>query len=207
MLIGFVGLPCSGKTTLAVKLFAFLKENAFTSELIVEQARVYIAKKRKLNNISFREPVSLTDDDQVAIYKRQRAMERTITTTNSPKTYVVSDSSIINTLLYCSEELYPNLVESVQEDMAIYNLIFYCHPFDEEYEEVDPNRVHNKEQIMALKSRADKLLNLLKSKKSNKTKFIEVMGAHSLEARSNEVQIMACETYMDFLNTIPIEDL
>lgn len=207
MLIGFVGLPMSGKTTLAAKLFAFLKENGFTSEMIVEQARVYIAKKRKTENLTFRDKVTLTDDDQKAIFKRQRAMERTIVETNSPKTYIISDSSIINTLLYCSDELYPNLKEQVIEDMSIYDMVFYCHPFTENYEEADPNRVHSNEQIKGLGSRADSILELLKNNHKGRFKFCEIMGVHSIETRSNEVQIIACETYMNFLNTVAIEDL
>lgn len=199
MLIGFLGLPNSGKTTIAAKLFAHLKENASTSELIVEQARFYIAKKRLESPNS---PLLLDDKDQMAIAALQNKYETLMSKACSPDTYIVSDSSVINSSLYVSKDLWEK--QYYKDALAIqakkYDLLLYCHPFDLEEFPKDSNRVHTREDVVNLHKRASELLQLLKKSDIN---IKELLGSYPLEARCKESYLVVSEEYLKYIQGLP----
>lgn len=203
MLIGFLGLPNSGKTTIASKLFSHLKENASTAELIVEQARFFIAEKKvSLNKTnSHREKISLTDEDQLEIAKRQKKVEQTMTLGSDPRAYIIADSSVQNSAIYISDEYFNNEVylNKIAEDSSRYDLLFYCHPFELEKFLEDTNRVHTPEQIDSLRQRADKLLEVLKKSKAN---VKEIMGTFSLENRFKTSLMILTEEHHRFCSKL-----
>ncbi len=182
MLIGFIGLPNSGKTTIASKVFSHLKEHASNAELLVEQARYYIAEWRVKNKIPYNNPLTLLDESQLEIAKKQKLIERTMVEGSDPKCYIITDSSVQNSSIYVTEELFNNegYQKAILNDSLRYDVLFYCHPFELERFVEDSNRIHSHDQIQALRNRADKLLTLLKG---NKSKVIEIMGTFSLENR------------------------
>lgn len=182
MLIGFIGLPNSGKTTIASKVFSHLKENASNAELLVEQARYYIAEWRVKNKIPYNNPLTLLDESQLEIAKKQKLIERTMVEGSDPRCYIITDSSVQNSSIYVTEELFNNegYQKAILNDSLRYDCLFYCHPFELERFVEDSNRIHTHDQIQGLRTRADKLLSLLKA---NKTKVIEIMGTFSLENR------------------------
>lgn len=182
MLIGFIGAPCSGKSTIAVKIFANLKELNTKSELIVEQARQYIAKLRYDNQLTRETPIELTDKDQTNIARKQIEIEQWMKHSCGPTTIIVSDSSVLNTMLYI-EKLTPELYKFFENAASIYDLLFFCHPINIKSLPDDPNRVHNLEEIKALQTQSMKILSLIKRLS---IPVHELPGTMSLEARFKE---------------------
>jgi hypothetical protein len=147
MLVGFIGCPCSGKTTTAAMTFADLKHMGISAEFIPEQARLYIAQKR------FESPdgrILLTDEDQKAIMKTQATME-IILHSGLPDGVVITDSSVLNTLLYLSSEARNSEETRAMVTAAIgrYDLTFYSAPVKAS-RNLDPNRLQNEDQSLAL---------------------------------------------------------
>jgi hypothetical protein len=197
MLIGFIGLPNSGKTTIASKVFSHLKENASHAELLVEQARYYIAEWRVKNKLPFSNPLSLLDESQLEIAKKQKLIERTMVEGSDPKCYILTDSSVQNSSIYVTDELFNNsdYRKAILNDSLRYDLMFYCHPFELERFVEDSNRIHSHDQILSLRKRADSLLDLLKE---NGTKVSEIMGTFSLENRFKTCLYTLTEEYMKY---------
>ena len=151
VLIGFIGSPCSGKTTTAARLFADLKDFGYVAEFVPEQARLYIAHQRQLTS----ETVTLTDADQFQILKSQRSAEELML---HGDTIVVTDSSILNTLLYLSSEFQSeSFLKEVDVAARRYDLLFRCPPV-QTTAICDPNRVHSFAQSVELHGRLDQLL-------------------------------------------------
>jgi hypothetical protein len=148
MLIGFLGCPCSGKTTTAAKAFADLKDMGVSAEFIPEQARLYIATKRFLDP---GEPVLLGDEDQLHIMKKQELIEKIMVSGAGATTVVIADSTVLNTLLYMTPETRASedVQEIIQRALARYDLIFYCSPVKPPLS-LDPNRIHDEQQSLAL---------------------------------------------------------
>lgn len=160
MLIGVIGVPSSGKTTVAARVFAELKESGVTAEFISEEARKYIAELRFKHGF-----VNLKDTDQAEIARRQICSEALM---QWPGVVVVADSSVLNAALYMSDDYLND--SCVQEFMTHaanrYDLIFVCAPVP--MPEHDINRVHNSEQVAALEGKIDVILEkfgLLNSRK------------------------------------------
>jgi thymidylate kinase len=197
MLIGFIGLPNSGKTTIASKMFSHLKENAANSELLVEQARLYIAEKRT----NYKDKVELSDEDQLQIAARQKKLEKTMVTGTDPATYIISDSSVQNSAIYVSKDLYdnPDYIQKILFDGLRYDLIFYCHPFELQNFIKDSNRIHSLEDIEKLRDRANDLLDRLKKSGCN---VKEVMGTFSLENRFKTSMYTLTEEYTRFCSKL-----
>lgn len=182
MLIGFIGLPNSGKTTIASKVFSHLKENASNAELLVEQARYYIAEYRVRNKIPYNNPLVLLDGEQMEIARKQKKIESVMVEGSDPKCYIISDSSVQNSSIYVSEDLFNDegYRKAILNDALRYDVLFYCHPFELERFVEDSNRIHTHDQIQELRERANTLLTLLKD---NGARVIEIMGTFSLENR------------------------
>lgn len=203
MLIGFIGLPNSGKTTIASKLFSHLKENASVTELLVEQARLFIAERRATANppLKFSDPITLTDADQLEIARRQKRVENYMKQSCDPRAYVIADSSVQNSALYVSDDYFNNesYQQTIANDAHRYDLMFYCHPFEMENFIKDSNRVHSSEQINALRTRSEILLALLKK---NKVNVKEIMGTFSLENRFKTTLLLLTEEHHKFCQSI-----
>ncbi len=192
MLVSFVGLPASGKTTIATKMFSSFKENGTNCELITEIARQYIANIRYEKKLTHYDKILLTDEDQKNIAIKQFELERIMKYSCDPSTIIISDSSVLNAGMYMSTDLYNN--ESIKEFLKnaslAYDLLFFCHPIDLSALPEDSNRVHDLEFIQSIKSRALNLLDFIKSYHPN---VCELIGTMTLEARFND----ACSTTLN----------
>lgn len=164
MLIGFIGAPCSGKTTAAARLFAELKDNGVPAEFVVEEARKYIAAKR-LDCKDLHVPFELDDFDQWQISNNQFESED-LMIRSSPNSVVVSDSCVLNSALYMNEPYYNSpAVKSLMLRAAVrYDLIFVCAPVSMP-NSLDSNRVHDAEQIKLVQEKIEILLNTYDTKR------------------------------------------
>jgi predicted ATPase len=157
MLIGFIGCPCSGKTTTAAMTFADLKTMGIATELIPEQARLVIAEKRVLKGLKPEDTVELTESDQYKIIQRQEQYEGLLIKACGPEVTLIADSSVVNTLLYMPSDLRADLHDEVVEFLLRYDLLFYCAPVKPPSSQ-DPNRVHTYEQSLKIDREIPKLL-------------------------------------------------
>jgi len=159
MLIGVIGAPITGKTTLAAGLFAKLKEMGVAAEFVPEYARKYIAKMRR----SERDGVTLLDMDQFRIARGQSEEEDLFT--GSGTQIIVTDGSVANAYFYMQEIDDTELNSKVRTAMGRYDVLFYSKPFDTrrdmQWDPVtgtskgskfsqDPNRVHDAEFSLQL---------------------------------------------------------
>lgn len=157
MLVGFIGAPCSGKTTTAAKLFAELKDNGQPSEYVAEKARSYIAAKKFTLRAAGNEHLfSLSDEDQISIAKTQYRAELTM---NHGNIIVVTDSCVLNSLLYMTPSAREG--QDVQrlavEAASKYDIVFVCGPVPRPAGD-DPNRVHDEATSMGIHSQIEPLL-------------------------------------------------
>lgn len=146
MLLNFLGTPQSGKTTTAAMLFSKLKENHMVTDLVLEQARVKIAENRVSRGSS-----DLTQEDQLDIFNKQFHLETTFTK-SSPNSLIISDTSVINNLLYVPDwENDSYRISKVEELLKTFKpLIFVCLPFDTNIEMVDSHRIHSLQESIQL---------------------------------------------------------
>ncbi len=160
MLVGFIGVPYSGKTTTAAMLFSSLKEGGIVSEFLPEAARLYIAEQRYDNRTSdMDDKVVLLDRDQKEILERQYTSEVVMKTACGDEAVIVTDSNILNTLLYMSNRCAanPGVVSLVKAGINQYDLMFVCGTLPRDQVN-DPNRIHTAGQSIAL---AEKLTYIL----------------------------------------------
>lgn len=153
MLIGFLGIPSSGKTTLAAMTFVELKRMGICAEFVVEIARGYIAKKRRQTG----KAVVLTDQDQSEILAQQAEAEDLM---NDKQVIVISDSSPLNSLLYLTDEPFEKLLadkEGVVDLVRDYDMLVVCHESDAPIAK-DLNRLHGEESRRALTARLERIL-------------------------------------------------
>lgn len=157
MLVGFIGSPCSGKTTTAAKVFAEMKDCGQPVEYIAEKARSYIAEKRfMLRAKGIEHLFDLQDADQVSIAHSQYKAELIM---NDKRLVVITDSCVLNSLLYMT----PSARESREvqdlskEALAKYDLLFICAPVPRSTTE-DPNRVHDEAASMRIHEQINTLL-------------------------------------------------
>lgn len=181
MLIGFVGVPCSGKTTTAARLFASLKDDGHNVEFVSERARLHIATLKmalvpidpNLAMLPATKTVKLTNDDQKEILWAQQNEEAIFKAVSSPYDFIVSDSSILNALLYMSEEARIDIQEDGRLEWAKeYDVLFRAHPVTPSRNKNDPNRVHTYEQALALDAQLDSIM----SRFVPSVKLIPLMG-------------------------------
>jgi hypothetical protein len=152
MLISFLGCPASGKTTLAAMLFAEAKRLGISNtDLLTEQARLYIAEKRLRNaDIGLSEDYPLLcEEDQVNIMTDQVSYEEAMDHA-LPEGLVVTDTAPFNCLLYMPPAVREShLVQSLLSDaLDLPRMVFYCPPIIQVGE--DANRVHTQEQSLAI---------------------------------------------------------
>jgi hypothetical protein len=156
MNVGFVGAPCSGKTTTAAFLFAQMKKDAVTAEFVSEYARYHIARQRWLRDLK---QVVLSDEDQYKIMQKQwevaEAMHHSVGRTG----VVISDASPLGALSYMSERgrNSDTAYNLLQKANASTDLLFFAYPF-EGYEVHDPNRIHTVEQARVIHNEIPDLL-------------------------------------------------
>ncbi len=200
MLVGFIGAPISGKTTIAAKMFATLKEQGNAAELIVEEARHYIAKLRYDNQMSPNDKVTLDDTDQLKITGAQKEREDMMKYGCGYDTIIVSDSSVFNTALYLSNGFLDVPDRPFFKNLkGHYDLLFYCHPIPVKTLPDDPNRIHNLEEIRKLQIKSLKLLNILKRLD---IKVVELLGSLSLEQRYNDACSATMSHYLEMAKRV-----
>jgi hypothetical protein len=146
-----MGAPCSGKTTVAAMAFASLKGLGLPCEFIPEQARWRIARLRVERGLAPSEPVVLSDVDQMEIMKSQFYLESVFTRAVGPSVIVISDSSVLLSLLYMSaaQRRSPEVAELVRRSVAQVNLYFHALPVPAG-SLFDPNRIHSHEESLAI---------------------------------------------------------
>jgi hypothetical protein len=200
MLIGFIGTPCSGKTTIAAKLFASMKEIGMKTELIVEQARTYIANKRFQEGISYKEKVILTNEDQLSIYKLQSALEFKMKNSCSPDTVIITDTCAFNAGIYTDETFELNHDRKFFTNaVGHYDLIFYCHPINLRFLPEDSNRIHSLEEIQKLDKRT---LEVIDACHKNNFNVFDLLGSLSLEQRYLKASHEIMELYANVASSM-----
>ncbi len=137
MLIGFLGAPCSGKTTTAALIFAALKNMGKNVEFIPECARTFICKKRRDEGNNF----TLDDWDQTEISFMQENMESLFL--DSGTDVVLTDSSIFNALFYMTPEFRKDFLVKYGYSNYKYDYLFHCPPVIPNSIIKDPNRLHD----------------------------------------------------------------
>ena len=159
MLVNFLGAPCSGKTTIAAMVFAMLKEQGISCEFIPEQARWHIARKRNGLYLSPTENLILTNQDQFLIMDNQYEIEETLLTAVKDTAIVISDSSTLLSLLYMTPVMIgdPWIQDLMQKSIKRDCLYFYVSPIPASGN-LDPNRLHSREQSIALDLKLDLVL-------------------------------------------------
>jgi predicted ATPase len=125
MFVGFIGAPNSGKTTIAARVFAELKQNGQSDvEFIAEEARRYIAEQKA--NKTY---VGLTNEDQAAIFVRQARLEQMMVNVTGEHGIVISDSCALNSLWYMSppnREAYLRAHTGYQEWLKRNSILFFA---------------------------------------------------------------------------------
>lgn len=158
MLIGFLGIPSSGKTTLAAMAFVELKRMGISAEFVVEIARSYIAAKRR----DGQQNVLLFDEDQAQIMEQQAAAERLM---NDKRVIVISDSSPLNSLLYMSDASFDahRASNKIADLCQEYDMLVICREPEGPIVK-DLNRVHGEESRRALTARLEMVVDDIRSK-------------------------------------------
>lgn len=149
MLIGFVGVPGSGKSTVAAAVFSELKKMGLVTEFIPEQARWYIAKYRFDKGLAPTDPVQLKDTDQLEIMLQQLEVEENLLAGSNFADVLITDSSAVNSLLYMSPTAQQSAFESEYTEWSEnqYDLLILCRPVPDFVDhEKDPNRIHTQQQ-------------------------------------------------------------
>lgn len=164
MLIGFIGSPGSGKTTIATSMFTNFKKSNIPAELIVEQARVYISEFKYNNKLTLKDKVVLSDDDQVNIAVKQRQMESYFKYACPDDTLIVSDSSMLNAFLYMTPNVKDKMESVFYSALKLYDLLFFCNPIENNYElGFDANRIHDNDTIKSIHFESLKLVEKIQS--------------------------------------------
>jgi nicotinamide riboside kinase len=155
MLIGFIGIPASGKTTLAAEVFVRLKKMGIAAEFVVEVARQYIAALRHLGETD----LVLTDEDQEKIMLKQLTTEEMM---NTAQTITVSDSSPLNALMYMTPKarLDPIVTMLADASLMTYDLLVVCEA-DSNPSNMDPNRIHGVEARSGLTASRNELVDFI----------------------------------------------
>lgn len=156
MLVGFIGAPCSGKTTTAAKLFAELKDMGLPAEYVAERARYHISRKKFVIRTKGYGDFTLTDEDQISIANSQFLDEKIMKTDD---VIVVTDSCVLNSFLYMTENTRNDeeLREFMQDALKEYDVIFICAPVSRPKGK-DPNRVHDEEFSVKVHNEIEKIL-------------------------------------------------
>jgi predicted ATPase len=149
MFIGFLGPPMSGKTTIAAKIFAELKERGYPAEFIAERARWFIAKKKYEGTLV----LPLTDQDQEEIMSSQDEAETVMSA--SSDAIVIADSCILNSYFYQST---PRLRKVVGRYASRKNLLYFSDVLPIVKETKDPNRVHSIEEARKISAQMKKFM-------------------------------------------------
>lgn len=202
MLIGFIGSPASGKSTIACSIFSQLKLSSTNSELILEEARKYISSYRRSNNLLPNSPITLTDQDQTEIAKRQLNIEKDFKHSCGPNTIIISDSSVFNSLLYMSDELVKEKgLESyfLNQLKDHYDLLFYCHSVDQEYLPTDSNRIHSKDEFKKIEEKAERIIKQVQDKTNSQVVHL----LNDADMRIKEAYINTMAKFCKILETTP----
>jgi nicotinamide riboside kinase len=203
LLISFLGLPNSGKTTLALKLAASIKlNNLINCEIITEYARTFITQFKASNNLPHDSSISFTDIEQLQISNKQKELERAFKKASSPYTLLISDSSALNTLNYLSTSTYSSaLPQFLSLVNSHYDVLVFCHLNSKPSKILDSNRIHSESQIKALEPRSLDILDKIKNKASNKV--IELLGSVSLEENYKILSAEILKRHLEYINKIP----
>jgi thymidylate kinase len=151
MRISFIGCPCSGKTTTAAMTFASMKEIGINCEFIAEQARMYIAERRKILGLKPEQKLILEDIDQLDIMQAQLYIEETFDSVCDKGTLIITDSSPFNSILYMTNNAREIAINNKYIERAIFgaDLVFYCPPAITTGT-LDANRIHDEQQSLKI---------------------------------------------------------
>lgn len=192
MHIGFVGSPCSGKTTTAAMLFASLKEAGYICEFSIEQARLFIAEKR-FNDAIRQGNLLLTNENQEEIMRRQLHTDSILQWISYGKTITISDSSPLGALFYMTPEYiqHPTIQNYIKKTCLICDFLFYSDLVHtcSEYQ-IEPNRVHDYTQAQEIDG---KIYNTLKTYSPEIIPKLIPLSGPPLQRHSKALQIILQE--------------
>ncbi len=186
-LIGFLGLPASGKTTTAAQVFGKMKSFGTLVEYVPEQARRFIAERRKDGG-----RVTLSQEDQVGIMTLQLEEEERFLINADDKEHtsiVLTDSCAFNSMLYMDQETLrsPEVIALVQRALNQYDLIFSCYPTSGPVPS-DPYRLHSKEESKALEGKFASVLDFVEKQD---VEVVSLIGI--LQTRFNDAFTVSME--------------
>lgn len=154
-LIGALGAPCSGKTTLTALIFGELKKAGFSIDYLPEYARTRIREMKYLGLDK-----EINKEQQVFIRNQQENLENFYLKNNGKKAITLTDGSTTNSFFYQGATDFPL-------EIARYDLIIFSRRIDGLVIK-DINRIHdrnfskNVDRLML--EQVDSLCPLLKSK-------------------------------------------
>jgi len=161
LLIGFFGLPDTGKTTTAALVFARIKEIGLPCEFLTEQARLLIAEARYNNT-----PIDSALQEQVFV--SQMRYEKVLKQTSM---ITITDSCLYNSLFYLPDQALEASKDVIPSNH--YDIIFWCDQTEKSSSIKDENRIHTPTDIQQLSSKTKDILENIPFKTSKLTGTIK----------------------------------
>lgn len=159
---------------MASRLFADLKDHGLSVELLTEQARMYIAKKKYREKNGF---TGLDTNDQFTIMREQAINELALAANSS--SIVIADSCALSALFYVPKSEITQTAICLARRMAPrYSLIFRCAAVVPGIN-YDPLRIHSYEESIALEPRIDDVLALARV---NDDRIVRLYGDNNTRA-------------------------
>ena len=191
-MIGFIGPPCSGKSTCAANLFSHLKDDGYPAEFLPEAARTYIVNKRVENMKLNHADGPLLPIDQLKIFLMAAHNEH-IFIKGSPKSLTVTDSASFLAFLYLPVES-RNLQEfTIAKNISKkFDLLFRCHPVIPSSQIADSNRKHSFDESLILDTYLD---NLIRDLDIPTSKIVELSGTAQDRSRQtlyHTMELIVC---------------
>ena len=138
-IINLYGGPGIGKSTLAAGIFYEMKSRGLSVELVTEYIKSAVWEQR-----------TRVIEDQLYVLAKQT---RKISIILGQVDYIVSDSPILLTLVYCKDQSICNLAKKLHSEHHTLDIVI-----PREFEYVDVGRLHSEKEAYDLDARIHKLI-------------------------------------------------